>query len=110
MLLGQEKEDDNLFIAENATMNAYLKNGGDIGYTTGSCVSGFMEFKEGETYYIETKNRWRYTMYKEDKTFLKEVTCDCILQTNLIAPTNAAYIRFCVYNDYIETTIYKKVS
>lgn len=109
-VMTQEKRNDNLFIAENVTADSYLKNSGDIGKSTGGCVSDFIEFKEGETYYIESKIKWRNCVYKADKTILADYTKDGIWKENLIAPAGAAYIRLCIYNEYIATTIFKKVS
>lgn len=105
---GQE-QDDNLFDNGKITSSSYLKNGGVIGRSVGGCVSDFMDYTAGEQYYIKSNIRWRFAWYNSDKEFVGERTYDGEIDGILTAPANARYIRIAIYNDAIDSTIFRKV-
>ncbi len=100
---------DNLFEKEKITSDSYLKNGGKIAYSVGGCVSDFMDYIVGEQYYIKSNIRWRYAWYNSDKEFVGERNYDGEIDGILTAPANARYIRIAIYNDAIDSTIFRKV-
>ena len=108
MMDGQE-QDDNLFDNGKITSSSYLKNGGVIGHSVGGCVSDFMDYIVGEQYYIKSNIRWRFAWYNSDKEFVGERTYDREIDGILTAPANARYIRIAIYNDAIDSTIFRKV-
>ena len=102
-------QDDNLFDKEKITSDSYLRNGGMIHYSVGGCVSDFMDYTAGEQYYIKSNIRWRYAWYNSDKEFVGERNYDGEIDGILTAPANARYIRIAIYNDAIDSTIFRKV-
>lgn len=100
---------DNLFEKEKITSGSYLHNGGTIRYSVGGCVSDFMDYIVGEQYYIKSNIRWRYAWYNSDKEFVGERSYDGEIDGILTAPANARYIRIAIYNDAIDSTIFRKV-
>lgn len=108
MMDGQE-QDDNLFDKRKITSSSYLRNCGVIGFAGGGCVSDFMDYIVGEQYYIKSNIRWRYAWYNSDKEFVGERTYDGEIDGILTAPANARYIRIAIYNDAIDSMIFRKV-
>ena len=102
-------QDDNLFDKGKITSSSYLKNGGAIGWAAGGCVSDFMDYIAGKQYYIKSNIRWRFVWYNSDKEFVDERTYDGEIDGILTAPANARYIRIAIYNDAIDSTIFRKV-
>ena len=100
---------DNLFDKEKITPSSYLQNGGAIGFSVGGCVSDFMDYITEEQYYIKSNIRWRFAWYNSDKEFVGERTYDGEIDGILTAPANARYIRIAIYNDAIDSTIFRKV-
>lgn len=100
---------DNLFDKEKITSSSYLTNGGDIRFSVGGCVSDFMDYTAGEQYYIKSNIRWRFAWYNSDKEFVGERAYDGEIDGILTAPANARYIRIAIYNDAIDSTIFRKV-
>ena len=101
--------DDNLFDKEKITSSSYLANAGVVRSSVGGCVSDFMDYTAGEQYYIKSNIRWRYAWYNSDKEFVGERTYDGEIDAILTAPANARYIRIAIYNDAIDSTIFRKV-
>ena len=102
-------QDNNLFDKGKITSDSYLRNGGIIGHFVGGCVSDFMDYAAGEQYYIKSNIRWRNAWYNSDKEFVGERSYDGEIDGILTAPENARYIRIAIYNDAIDSTIFRKV-
>lgn len=102
-------QDDNLFDKEKITQSVYIVNGGGTRYAAGGCVSDFMDYIAEEQYYIKSNIRWRYAWYNSDKNFVGERSYDGEIDGILTAPANARYIRIAIYNDAIDSTIFRKV-
>ena len=100
---------DNLFDKEKITSSSYLANGGVVTFANGGCVSDFMDYIVGEQYYIKSNIRWRYAWYNSDKEFVGERGYNGEIDGILTAPANARYIRIAIYNDAIDSTIFRKV-
>ena len=100
---------DNLFDKEKITSSSYLANAGVVRPAAGGCVSDFMDYIVGERYYIKSNIRWRFAWYNSDKEFVDERTYDGEIDGILTAPANARYIRIAIYNDAIDSTIFRKV-
>lgn len=100
---------DNLFDKEKITSRSYLANAGVVRPASGGCVSDFMDYTAGEQYYIKSNIRWRYAWYNSDKEFVGERSYDGEIDGILTAPENARYIRIAIYNDAIDSTIFRKV-
>lgn len=108
MMEGQG-QGDNLFDKEKITSGSYLANAGVVRFAGGGCVSDFMDYTAGEQYYIKSNIRWRYAWYNSDKEFVGERSYDGEIDGILTAPANARYIRIAIYNDAIDSTIFRKV-
>lgn len=108
-LMEGREQDDNLFDKGKITSNSYLHNGGTIRHSVGGCVSDFMDYIVGEQYYIKSNIRWRYAWYNSNKEFVGERSYDGEIDGILTAPANARYIRIAIYNDAIDSTIFRKV-
>ena len=108
MMEGRE-QDDNLFDKEKITSDSYLKNGGATGWSVGGCVSDFMDYIAGEQYYIKSNIKWRYAWYNSNKEFVDDRNYDGEIDGILTAPANARYIRIAIYNDAIDSTIFRKI-
>lgn len=109
MMEESKAQDDNLFDKGKITSGSYLKNGGVTGLAGGGCVSDFMDYIVGEQYYIKSNIRWRFAWYNSDKEFVGERNYDGEIDGILTAPANARYIRIAIYNDAIDSTIFRKV-
>ena len=103
------EQDDNLFDKGKITSDSYLKNGGATGWAVGGCVSDFMDYLVGEQYYIKSNIKWRYAWYNSNKEFVGDCNYDGEIDGILTAPANARYIRIAIYNDAIDSTIFRKV-
>ena len=103
------EQDDNLFDKGKITSNSYITNGGGARPAAGGCVSDFMDYTAREQYYIKSNIRWRYAWYNSDKEFVGERSYDGEIDGILTAPANARYIRIAIYNDAIDSTIFRKV-
>ena len=109
MMFESQKQDDNLFDKGKITSDSYLRNGGITQHSVGGCVSDFMDYIVGEQYYIKSNIRWRFAWYNSDKEFVGERSYDGEIDGILTAPANARYIRIAIYNDAIDSTIFRKV-
>lgn len=109
MMEESKAQDDNLFDKRKITSSSYLKNGGVTDWADGGCVSDFMDYTAGEQYYIKSNIRWRYAWYNSDKEFVGERSYDGEIDGILTAPANARYIRIAIYNDAIDSMIFRKV-
>ena len=104
-----QEQSDNLFDKEKITPSAYLTNGGNTRNSPGGCVSDFMDYIAGEQYYIKSSIRWRFAWYDSNKKFISERSYDGEIDGILTAPANARFIRIAIYNDAIDSTIFRKV-
>lgn len=110
MMMEESKaQDGNLFDKEKITSSSYLANAGVVRLASGGCVSDFMDYTAREQYYIKSNIRWRYAWYNSDKDFVGERAYNGEIDGILTAPANARYIRIAIYNDAIDSTIFRKV-
>ena len=109
MMVKTKAQVDNLFDKEKITSSSYLANEGVVRWTSGGCVSDFMDYIAGKQYYIKSNIRWRFAWYNSDKEFVGERSYDGEIDGILTAPANARYIRIAIYNDAIDSTIFRKV-
>jgi lysophospholipase L1-like esterase len=106
---------NNLVDTSKITLGSYIQSGGTIGTLASAGYTDFVKVNAGDLYYFYNLNNADATFspcgcfYKADKTFLSDITAVPTEKTKyVLAPTNAAYVRFNVGSNKLSSVYLKR--